>query len=155
MQNEIWKAVGAYPHYEVSNLGRVKAIERLRANGRLCKETILRPRVVGAGYLQVVLYRDLNRHCKYVHVLVAQAFCENPNGLPEVNHKNLIKHDCRADNLEWSTRISNIRHARQSGSFDMADKLMFGNRHQKGISRKGKTQSRKSLREKAIIAIRS
>jgi HNH endonuclease len=46
-----------------------------------------------------------------LHILVAEAFIPNPLNLPEVNHKNCIKTDCKAGNLEWSTHAGNMAHA--------------------------------------------
>ena len=98
---EIWKPVKGYEwFYEVSNLGNV----RNAATGKILKST---PR--GTGYLGVSLY-DENGDSKqvYVHRLVADAFCKNPDGKETVNHKNENKQDNRASNLEWVTIQENL-----------------------------------------------
>ena len=45
------------------------------------------------------------------HTLVARAFCDGYKEGFEVNHKNGIKNDNRAKNLEWVTRSENTLHA--------------------------------------------
>lgn len=52
---------------------------------------------------------------QFVHRLVAMAFHNNPNGLPEVNHINGKHDDNRAVNLEWSTHRDNVAHAYATG----------------------------------------
>lgn len=47
-----------------------------------------------------------------VHRLVATAFIENPNNLPEIHHKNHIKDDNYASNLEWCTTRDNVQEAK-------------------------------------------
>ena len=93
MQNEIWKDVPGYSGlYQVSNLGRVKSIERYDAKKHRVKERILKQANRGNGYKVVVLFS--NGHKMYaVHRLVALAFIPNPDGLPQINHKNEIKKD--------------------------------------------------------------
>lgn len=65
-------------------------------------------------------YKDTTGRLRYVsvHYLVCMAW----NGLPpddgikyDVNHKNSIKTDNHADNLEWSTRSQNIAHCFDEG----------------------------------------
>ena len=38
---------------------------------------------------------------RYVHRLVAEAFIDNPKGLPEVNHIDSDRSNAAASNLEW------------------------------------------------------
>lgn len=97
---EVWKPVVGYEGlYEVSNLGNVRGLKRGK---------VLKP---GEGkYLFVVLCKDGIRHEVHIHRLVATAFCDNPYAKLEVNHINEIAWDNRAENLEWVTRLENIRH---------------------------------------------
>ena len=47
-----------------------------------------------------------------IHRLVATAFVPNPNNLPEVNHLDYDRANCKYDNLEWTTHIDNIRYSK-------------------------------------------
>jgi hypothetical protein len=95
--------------YEVSNLGRVRSLDRvytqLYPNGkeqlRHIKGSILKFETNNTGYLAIQLYDRGKRKRYLVHRLVAEAFIPNPNNLPEVNHKDECKTNNRADNLEW------------------------------------------------------
>jgi len=104
MAEEIWKDCNNKFRgcYEVSNLGRVRNKET---------KNILDGSPDYKGYIRVSLGRKRkNRKLYRVHVLVAEAFLdERPEGM-EVNHKNGVKDDNRAKNLEWMTRAQNIQH---------------------------------------------
>lgn len=111
MTKEIWRDVKGYEGlYQVSSEGRVKSLKRKNSLGRTIEERILKPVVVGRGYLQVDLYTGGKMKRFYVHRLVCEVFHENPENKPEVNHINEIKTDNRACNLEWCTRIENCNH---------------------------------------------
>lgn len=53
--------------------------------------------------------------CRKVHRCVAEAYLENPDNKPEVNHKNGNKQDNSKLNLEWATKSENIQHAFDNG----------------------------------------
>src|SRR2546429_529520 len=111
-QVELWTSVAGCRGYEVSNLGRIRSFRK-----RGVRELATEPHFIGLhdngkGYLSVGVGKTQG-----LHVLVAKAFVPNPLGLPEVNHRNGIKHDCRADNLEWTTPSQNLQHAVDNGLY--------------------------------------
>ena len=95
---EIWKVMKEHKDYEVSNLGRIRTIKTQR---------IRKPSLHYKGYYQIIVYIDKKPKCFYVHRIVANNFLENPNNLPEINHKNEIKTDNRVENLEYCDTIYN------------------------------------------------
>lgn len=117
---EEWRpVVGYFGFYEVSNLGKVRSLDRTCINRlgkvRKLKGITLSPACNGSGYLFVGLRNHAVGKQISVHRLVCRAFNGSSNGLPNVNHKNGIKSDNRASNLEWCTRSHNIQHALNTG----------------------------------------
>ena len=111
---EEWKPVPCYEDsYEVSNLGRVRSIPRIRTqvfpNGktinRHLKGMLRKQHKTKMGYYTVNLRSPerINSIGHWVHRLVAMAFIPNPDNLPCVNHKDENPSNNRVDNLEWCT----------------------------------------------------
>ena len=101
---EQWKAIAGYEGiYEVSDLGRVKSLKH-------GKEKILKPQKNNLGYLHVYLYKDGHVKTVKVHRLVAEAFIPNSQGLETVNHKDEVKTNNVASNLEWMSQKDNLNY---------------------------------------------
>jgi hypothetical protein len=115
---ETWKCIsGTNGKYEVSNEGRVRRVLRdPRAIAKYGDYKYLKPiRHKGKG----TDYFDLTvgeRGRQLIHRLVAEAFIPNPDGLPQVNHKNCNGKDNRVENLEWVTNRQNALHAKENGA---------------------------------------
>ena len=98
MTEEIWKDIAGYEClYKISNLGRVKSLNYLRKG--IEKERI--PNKNNSGYLIVGLHKNGKIKQFLIHRLVAEAFIENVNDLPQVNHKDENKLNNCVENLEW------------------------------------------------------
>lgn len=107
---EVWKDIPGYEgQYQVSNLGRVKSVERTSSRGNHLPEKTLKTTRHWGGYDTVVLWKGgKKRHFK-VHRLVLGTFSpvEGMERL-DCNHKDENKTNNRLDNLEWMTRKENL-----------------------------------------------
>lgn len=123
---EVWRDMKDYKGlYQVSNLGRVRSLDKIvnSANQygavytRKRKGKILKPFIDGKGnYLQVTFYTEgTNKRNYLVHRLVAQEFIPNPDNKLEVNHIDGNKLNNSIDNLEWVTAKENMQHASKNG----------------------------------------
>ena len=116
---ERWKAVvGHEGFYEVSDLGRVRSVDRVveiptRWGGTFTRTFKGVVRVLTKdedGYLRVGIHRQ-GRKMVFapVHRLVAEAFIPNPLGLPEVDHADNDRANAKASNLSWVTGLRNTQ----------------------------------------------
>lgn len=113
-EEEIWRDIKGYEgFYQVSNIGRVKSLDRTIidkiGHKRHLKERILKQGLDHNGYLLVKLFNSSggkNKTAK-VHRLVCEAFHENPENKPCVNHIDEDKTNNTAGNLEWCTYKEN------------------------------------------------
>jgi|LakMenEpi03Aug12_release.lakeMendotaPanAssembly.Ray.scaffolds.fasta_scaffold1209567_2 hypothetical protein len=113
---ENWKDVEGYEGlYQVSNLGRIKSLPHVNYLGRLRQECILGNRLSDRGYHTAVLYNNGKPKSFRVHRLVANAFIDNPNNKPHVNHIDGVKSNNLVSNLEWVTISENQKHAFKIG----------------------------------------
>lgn len=107
---EQWRKIPNVEYYEISNLGRVRSLDRVivQKNGKeyIKKGRILKNSNHGNGYYKVS-FRIGDIKSAYVHRLVAMAFIPNPENKPCINHIDNDPSNNRADNLEWVTKQEN------------------------------------------------
>ena len=97
MESEEWRDIPDWP-YEVSNMGNV----RRKETGK-----VLKPADIN-DYKCVLLYKKATRKLLKVHRLVAQAFIENVDGLPDVDHIDRNPSNNNLVNLRWASRSTNM-----------------------------------------------
>ena len=103
MAKVIWKPIDDYEGlYEVSSDGRVRSLYRYK------KE--LKPNIGRGGYYYIQLWNKGKCKCVSIHRLVAEAFCDNPERKPFVNHIDENKLNNNVENLEWVTHKENCNH---------------------------------------------
>ena len=103
--DEQWLDIEGYEGiYQISNYGRVKSFHRN-------KERLLTPSPNRDGYLIVHLCNGGTKRTCRVNRLVAEAFCDNPNGYNEVNHLDENRQNNHYTNLVWVTHQENMQHS--------------------------------------------
>lgn len=146
MIEEIWKDIQGYEgFYQVSNLGRVKSLDRIVRNNSgffVRKGKILKPQENSRKYLRVELKVKNNSKRFFVHRLVAKHFIHKPQGYNIVNHLDCNPHNNKASNLEWTTA---------QGNMDYMNRLGRNKRTNKWIE--NLTESERKKFGKAVIGV--
>lgn len=102
MSIPIMKQIPGYPHYKASDDGRIWS--------EYSQKFLTPSPQFNTGYVSVELFERGKRKRVSVHRLVAMTFIPNPNNHPVVNHKNEVRDDNRASNLEWCTQKYNVNY---------------------------------------------
>lgn len=116
MEKEIWKPIECYGgyykgSYEVSNLGKVRSVERYVKQGnifRRVKEKVKKEVLNTSGYPCVGLSKDRKTRLIPIHILIANAFIPNPDDKNEIDHINTDIKDYSIENLRWVSHKENM-----------------------------------------------
>lgn len=118
---EKWKDIpGMEGFYQASTEGRIRSIDRpVKQQGnaiQIKKGKVLSPAISRIGYCICALSKNNKLNSYPVHRLVAFAWLgDPPPGMYEINHIDGNKQNNRCENLEWSNRLNNLKHAIKSG----------------------------------------
>lgn len=127
---EVWRPVKGYEGlYEVSNLGRVRSLDRVVNNNG--GDDFREGKVLNAncnkyrrGELSVALSKEGVVNVNKIHRLVAFAFpeiCGEWFKGAEVDHKNGNPQDNRADNLRFVNHYTNMNNPNTKGKYTMTE----------------------------------
>lgn len=113
--DEIWADIPEFEgRYQASNMGNIRSVDRIDAQGRNWPGRILKQSATRGGYLNVNLYMNGKSHMRRVNRLVLQAFEGDQPDLQSA-HENGDRTDNRLTNLSWKTPEDNT-----------ADRLLHG-----------------------------
>ena len=144
--SEEWRpVVGFEGLYEVSDLGRVRSLERTvwsrtrdgKPLPRVQPAHVLAQAPHRAGYRMAHLYKEGTRTARTVHTLVADAFLGPCPAGQEVAHNDGVRSHNALVNLRYDTRAGNF-----------ADKVAHG------TDNRGEKHPLRKLSEKEVRAIR-
>lgn len=125
-----WRPIPGYQgHYEISSFGDVRSVTRPVSRSGPTGDLVVPGKVKKAfvtpkGYLRTQLVKGGQAKNFMVHRLVATAFLDNPENLPEVNHRDGNKKNNQISNLEWATECDNQIHAYDGGLREPAVKYI-------------------------------
>ena len=160
---EIWKDIAGYEGlYQVSNLGRIKSLDkRIPSKLRNQVYTVKKGKMLvpncnnNSGYFKVRLTKEGKTFNCLVHRLVAEAFLQNNDNKPQVNHKDGNKLNNKVENLEWSTNKENRKHALANNLHVCGEKCTWSKLTEENVIfiRANKDASAKELAEKFNVSV--
>lgn len=109
--------------YQVSNLGRVRSLDRMGKRGKLRKGKMIIPGESKQGYRQVALCKDGKMKQYKVHRLVLLAFDYGNYFVgAEVNHKDENPRNNSLDNIEWCSSKYNCNYGSHRKNISKANR---------------------------------
>lgn len=130
---EEWRGIEGYENlYQVSNLGRVRSVDRYvktKSNSKCFRKgKILKQSEDNDGYKRLNLSKNGKPKLYLVHRLVAMTFLQNPHNYPFVNHKDENPSNNEVSNLEWCTNEYNINYGTARERMSNSKKGIYINR---------------------------
>lgn len=113
---EEWKDIPKYEnHYQVSNLGKIRSVDRVSFDNRRLKGKVIKTSINRFGYKKFNVSTKEGQKQLRVHRCVLEAFNPTITNNLQVNHIDGNKLNNRLSNLEWCTDSENKLHAYANG----------------------------------------
>lgn len=106
-KDEEWAPMVGFPNYYISTHGRATHYD----------EPLTPHEYNKYGHSEYRMYKNKRQYAKGVHVLMAEAFIENPNNYPIVRHLDDNPRNNYIENLAWGTRKDNTQDSIRNGTF--------------------------------------
>jgi hypothetical protein len=122
---EVWKpVVGWEGFYDVSNLGRVKSLDRVVVwgNGLRSIAGRIMSTPLSSGYPVVVLKRKGVKYHTAVHSLVLKAFVGNRPSRCQACHFDGDRANAKLSNLRWATQSENEADKKRHGTYQYGER---------------------------------
>ena len=104
-------------------------------------------RITPHKQLLVGLYKDKKRKVFLVHRLIAFTYMPNPENKPDINHIDGNPLNNNVSNIEWCTKVENMKHARDTGLWDLFTEKQIRIRIENGQ----KTVERNRLKREQLL----
>ena len=114
LEGEEWREVVGYDYeYKISSFGRLVSLHKRKVtkNGSILirNPKILKPYTNSLGYNVTSLQKGGLQKMVKLHRLVAEAFLENPQNLPAIDHIDRNKQNNCVSNLQWCNQSLNMQ----------------------------------------------
>lgn len=114
LPNEEWRDVFGYDYeYKISSFGRLVSLHKRKVAKNdsilIRKPKILKPYTNSLGYNVTSLQKGGRQKMVKLHRLVAEAFLENPQNLPVIDHIDRNKQNNCVSNLQWCNQSLNMQ----------------------------------------------
>ena len=118
-EEAVWKTYPEFDFLQANQFGEIRTVDHYatRKDGRkyFVKGCVLKQHPNKKGYMQVSFKVDGKQIHPLVHRIVASSFLPNPDGLPEVNHKDNNPKNNSVENLEWCDHKYNMAYREKYG----------------------------------------
>lgn len=113
---EEWRTYPKIWWLQANKFGEYRRIDRTVTGKDGKKHFVkLKPTLRPDGYKRLYLMVNGKNVGLLAHRVTATCFLPNPDGLPQVNHKNCQRDDNRVENLEWCTASYNQQYREKYG----------------------------------------
>jgi hypothetical protein len=153
MEKEIYLSVKNYEgYYEVSNLGNIRSVDRMIADGGRDLERKLNGKKLSfskGSYYTVSLSKNKIKKRYLVHRLVCEAFLPKIENKNIVNHKDSNTYNNNVENLEWCTTKENCLHSREKGrsvAYWTGKKRSDEDKQKMSLAKKGKPSKKRGTK---------
>jgi len=111
------KKIPNFPGYYANSSGLIYTKKIKGGRGKIGNKLRILKCSDNKDYPKVILCKNGKKYTRFIHRLVLETFIGPcPEGM-EACHKNDQSYDNRIDNLEWNTKLSNVKNRQRRGNY--------------------------------------